>query len=301
MIEFGKIARAIGVCALAASAPGHAANGVVLAPASKWSVDYADDACRLMRTFGPDERKTALVLERFAPGHVLVLVVAGPPLRGARGEVAKFRFGPGQPEAEHPVMHGKLADFAPALIASSIRLSEEGEDDRDETWDELEPARTFADLASEEQQVARGISWLLVKASGHDEVRLELGDMAAPMAALDSCTRELIAHWGIDAERHAPLSRRASPASNPGNWLTYRDYPVHMLRAGMEGLVQFRLMVDESGKATSCHIQSSTRPQEFDDAVCKGLLRRAKFKPALDASGAALASYFRSSVRFELP
>ena len=120
------------------------------------------------------------------------------------------------------------------------------------------------------------------------------------MAAMRRCTDELLTHWGIDLEQHRHLTRGVRPASNPGNWLNSKDYPTKLLRQGMQGIVQIRLSIDERGKPTACHIQQSTRPAEFDAAVCDGLMRRAEFEPALGAEGEPVPSYWHSSVRFEI-
>jgi hypothetical protein len=121
------------------------------------------------------------------------------------------------------------------------------------------------------------------------------------MESLDKCIDELLTHWGIDVEKHKNLKRSPVPAQNPGRWIYSSDYPMDMLQIGQPALVEFRLSVSEDGKPTACHIQATTRPKEFDDAVCKSLLRRAAFEPALDSEGKPIASYWRSRVRFQIP
>jgi len=74
-----------------------------------------------------------------------------------------------------------------------------------------------------------------------------------------------------------------------------------MLYAGQSAIVEFRMIVSDDGSPASCHIQSTTRPKEFDKAVCGSLMKRARFKPALDADGKPLASYYRNTVRFAIP
>lgn len=121
------------------------------------------------------------------------------------------------------------------------------------------------------------------------------------MADLRRCMNELLTHWGIDVERHKSLTRKLVPTDSPGSWLNSRDYPTDLLRDGAQGLVNFRLSVDEKGKVSGCHIQRSTRPEGFDRAVCDALTRRARFEPALDADGNPVNSYFIGSVNFVMP
>lgn len=125
--------------------------------------------------------------------------------------------------------------------------------------------------------------------------------MHAPLAALGKCIDNLLTHWGIDVEKHKTLKREAKPAESPDRWVVTGDYPRKMLDAGQPAIVNFRLSVGADGVPTGCHIQSTTRPKEFDDAVCKSVMRRASFIPALDAEGKPLASYYRNTVRFQIP
>jgi hypothetical protein len=56
--------------------------------------------------------------------------------------------------------------------------------------------------------------------------------------------------------------------------------------------------VNAKGRAVACHIESTTNSDVFDDAVCAALIRRARFEPAIDGNGQAVAAYWRSSARF---
>lgn len=121
------------------------------------------------------------------------------------------------------------------------------------------------------------------------------------MKALRKCVDELLSHWGVDVERIKTATRMPVPKGNPGSWIGVSDYPKDLLRKGAQGLVNFRLSVDKNGRATDCHIQSSTRPEGFDKAVCEAISKKARFKPALDAEGNPFAAYWISRVRFEIP
>jgi len=130
---------------------------------------------------------------------------------------------------------------------------------------------------------------------------LEIGSMRGPLAALDTCIDNLLVSWGVDVEKHKTLSKQAKPLQSPGKWIVSSDYPSNMLSAGQPALVNFRLNIGLDGAPTACHIQATTRPKEFDDAVCKSVMRRARFSPAFDAQGQPLASYYQNNVYFSLP
>ena len=130
---------------------------------------------------------------------------------------------------------------------------------------------------------------------------LDTGAMYKPLAALSQCTENLVARWGIDVKRHADRSQNVVPINNPGYWVTSADYPQDMLRKSQPGLVAFRLIVDEAGNPTSCHIPPTNREKGFDAVVCAALMKRAKFSPALDNQKKPMISYYISRVRFQIP
>lgn len=263
---------------------------LVLEPTSQWHLNYADDACRLVRIFGEGENKSVFLIERYEPGDSFFMIVAGEPLKASRYADTFFRFGPNGHEDDAPTTSGEFGEYSPALMTGGMFLvTPPGFTDRDE--------RENNDNLEEEAAV----SWLEVRRGRRQPVRFELGSMKQPMALMRQCTDELLTHWGIDLEAHRSLTKRAEPKTNPGNWVRSSDYPSDLMLKGGQGIVQFRLSVGADGRPTQCHIQSSTRPEGFDKVVCNALMRRARFEPALDAQGQPIASYWRSTVRFMIP
>ena len=124
--------------------------------------------------------------------------------------------------------------------------------------------------------------------------------MAKPLASLRECSWATVKLWGLDVDQQKRLTRRAEPKGHTTDWFNVDDYPPKMFKAGHQGIVNFRMIIDETGEPLSCHIQESTRPKDFDDAVCKAVMKRARFEPALDAQGKPVASYWRQTVRFLL-
>ena len=269
---------------------------LMLAASSKWNLDYAEDSCRIIRKFGNDDDETTLIIERFSPGDSFSLLVAGKPLASGRfkwGQVTKttVRFGLSEAEQELTVAPASLGD-APGFLVSGVTFAELPDEIADE-----EPAVYHARIAPEREAAVRELS---VSGPFRRDLVLQTGSMGPPMAALRNCIGELLTHWGMDLPRYENRSRDVKPLNNPGRWLVSSDYPREMLSTGQQGLVSFRLMVGPEGKPLSCHIQRSTRPQEFDDAVCRGLMRRAQFNPALDVEGKPMLAFFQSSVRFQM-
>lgn len=302
----GRVGRDLSIfvllAALALPSIAPAKEPLRLKPSSKWNLHYADDSCRMARSFGESDQKIVLTIDRYEPGDALRLSFIGKPADTSLDEgMVRVRFGPVEAEQEVKFYPGTLSDKTPTLILQrSVRIASYSPEvlaasesaikarQYDFPWPQITP----------EQEAAA--TFIEVTRSIRQPFVLETGSLGAPLAALRKCTDELLDHWGIDVAKHAALSRPVKPKSNPGNWVKSSDYPSEMLMMGKRAIVHFRLNVDAAGKPTACHIQQSTRPKAFDDAVCKAIMRNAKFEPALDAAGTPIVSYWLNSVVFHI-
>jgi len=276
---------------------------LVLEPSSAWHVDYADDSCRLSRTFGEGGNAVVAAMERSEPGDVFELAVAGPSLSIYDPPEARYRFGPNGSNTQRFSDVGTFGAFAPALIADQAALAGGANVVTQGTAQPrgqpaASPTPTSQQPGGSGHVSSTTVTWLEVGSPGRTAVRLAQGPMAEPMAALSACTDDLIAEWGLDVVAHRSLTRKATPANFIGNWMTDRDRPAGLLARGEHAVVRFRLIVDTAGKPTACHVQKSDVAEPFKTVTCKMLMRRARFKPALDSDGAPVVSYFRSAVRF---
>lgn len=267
---------------------------------SNWVLSYEDDSCLLVRQFGEDKDQIILRLTRFGPGHDFRITLAGKPVRVRNNRRPySIRFGEYEPEQKIEYGIGTLGKI-PALIGFKAHLigpviESELKTVKPEKGEIIE-YRTY-DIDEERYAVARDI---YLNLPFKKPMVLKTGSLAKPFAAFDKCVDELLTHWGIDVERHKAIAVNARPATPPERWMKSSDYPKKMLSNYQPGLVNFRLSVNDAGVATDCHIQQTTRPPEFDKAVCRGLMRRSKFHPALDSEGKPMASYYRNAVRFQI-
>jgi len=275
---------------------------VVLQPSSPWSLNYADDSCRLARLFGEGKQKTLLQLEQFEPNRQFMLAIAGGGF-GNRLEPGETRvqFGPAHPPQVVYPHGGALGEYSPAMIVSSARVREVESYEQEGRKRDLERYELFEPDNPVTEADEQYVEWIGIEHRGSSRLRLETGTMGDAFAALNACSEELLTHWGLDLERYKARSMPPIPKRSPGTWLSYSDYPSSMLRKELQGLVYFRVMIDAEGKPSSCHIQQSSRPEDFEKAVCRAIMRRARFEPALDADGEPMASYYRNTVRFTLP
>lgn len=97
------------------------------------------------------------------------------------------------------------------------------------------------------------------------------------------------------------VARRAVPSGNPGNWATASDYPSRDLREGNQGITRFMLAIGLDGRVQSCTVVQSSGFAGLDEATCRHVMRRARFKPAADGNGQPAVGEYSSSIRWEIP
>lgn len=82
---------------------------------------------------------------------------------------------------------------------------------------------------------------------------------------------------------------------------SWEDYPVDAVHRGSEGTVRFRLGIDAAGRATDCAVLDSSSDADLDRATCAILMARARYTPARDADGRAVAGIDFGRVTWQLP
>lgn len=261
--------------------------------AGPWRIDYGSQSCRLVRDFSDGTDTLSLGFERFLPGPGLRLVVAGDRELARRGTTARFRYGPAGAEQRQKVYASTLSDGRPALVLRSAALLERPSAGS--------PAETegapFSFFVGEELSAAEQVDSLRFTRGVRGNPVVILGPMRKPVEALQSCIADLMRDWGLDMEQMVRMSRQAEPERPPQSWMDSADYPPEMLRQGRQGVVEFRLVVDERGQIATCHVDLDT-PGPFGEATCNAIRRRARFKPALDADGKPMRALYVCSVDF---
>ncbi|HSJ79051.1 MAG TPA: energy transducer TonB [Erythrobacter sp.] len=277
-------------CSLAlSSAPAAAADGLVLAPSAEWQYNEYEDRCRASREFGDDKNRTALWIEQGGVEANYNLTLIGRPLRHPYGGGIHVRFGE-EPEFIRSYIAAVSSQGRPVLRMYGVTITQ--------------PRLTPADNAPAPEPAfdvaqADRITELNLRTSIRQPLRLELGPMIEPLGFLGLCGAKLS---GVLSNAGRPLTGEATApvAIGPDTWLTPTDYPAYLVRAGMGGKLETRITVNREGKASSCYVAQSDRPQLFDDTVCLALLKRAQFEPARNGKGEPVASYYFYAVTFEV-
>lgn len=275
------------LCAAIVTIPAAAAKDPapeLLAHAGKWQVDYDKEACHLLAKFGAGDDEVIARFTRYQPGDPFDLTLYGKRLRGLPPRLnVEVAFGPAGAPLAREAMTG-TAGKTPMLLLSELRL--DGAAGETANLPTIAPAREAA-AADATFKIPRKPAF-----------RLGFGSLGAPLAALRACQTDLLRHWGFDPETEARLSRRVMPAGEPARWLDTAEHPLPPEIADNNVVVQYRLDVDSDGLVSACHILYRTEPDAFGDVTCSEMTRNARFRPALDAAGKPVRSFYVNKVRW---
>lgn len=88
---------------------------------------------------------------------------------------------------------------------------------------------------------------------------------------------------------------------DPAGWFGPDTYPLPALEERQKGRVGFRLAIDATGAVRRCDITRSSGFSALDAGTCALMMDRARFTPALDATGKPVPGSFVLAVNWELP
>lgn len=265
-------------------------------PASAWSVDYGDDYCRLARSFTSEAgAEVALALERIQAAPLMRLILVGQGLsvyRSAQG--IGYRFLPeGATMPPARFARSETAEGQVWLNLGSVSLMP-----REFPAPGEEP-KPFDRAA--EQEAAGQVTGISFEGGLTTPITLETGSLKQPIAALQACADELLTHWELDAAAHQQMSRPAYPDGGTTGWIPTGTIGFGDFDKLTGSANEIRLMIDASGNVTGCQVHWPSLSHTTNRRLCDSLTRNAKFKPALDANGEPMASYFTTSPFFLLP
>jgi TonB family protein len=84
-------------------------------------------------------------------------------------------------------------------------------------------------------------------------------------------------------------------------WIQTDDYPAAALRNEEQGLVMVVLQVGAEGRVLDCRITFSSGSTALDSTTCRIFRSRARYRPARNRAGDAVAAMVREQVRWVLP
>jgi hypothetical protein len=273
----------------AATVPAAAQDAVDLyKPAGPWAVDYGDDYCRLARNFSNGTNTLSVAFERIQPAADMRLILVGPDLKTYRSaEEIGWHFLPGDPERKARATQSQTADgkqwynLGPVTITPFVPPAPPPPYDR-----------------SAEQTAAKALTGFVIDGSVTTPVQVDTGDLGAPIAALQACADELAKSWGLDPAKLQTQKSAAIAKGGGVGWLPMGTVAFADFAKLGGGSNQVRLMVDATGKPTSCAVHWPSLDQTTNDKICKTLLANARFTPAMDSAGQAMPGYWVASPLF---
>lgn len=267
---------------------------VTLRPSSSWALDYGENRCRIVRTFGDEEEKTIFYLEQRQPSDNVTWVVGGALVEQLHAKY-KFtvKFGPGfAPFEIKPKVAMTLGEFGDAISGYGFK---EQSEDQDESA-EAQPVG----LPVLEVDQGKAVDWIEIS-RGSKTYRLNTGNLGPVFEAMNSCMLDLVKFWGADPE--ILRKRKTLPkVTNLGKVarMVQEHFPSDALRKRAQADLLIRVLVEADGTASKCFIHGITNAEQFDNEACVVFLEAAKFEPALDMDGRPVASYYINRILYRV-
>lgn len=96
-------------------------------------------------------------------------------------------------------------------------------------------------------------------------------------------------------------SQSARAKTNLAGYVSDADYPSDAIRREEQGTTRFRLAVGPDGRVSDCAVTGSSGSAALDMATCRLMKSRARFSPARDSSGNAVADVVTNAISWRLP
>lgn len=247
---------------------------------------YNNGSCDLAREFGEGNDKIIVLFTRLEPGVTFNLRLFGRPFKSSDA-FQNVRFAFGDVPAAHPLRNRLSGTIGATPFVDLGSLTLAGP----------RPEGDAANPLITPEFEAR-VNKMTICPHRGSIYRLRIGSMRATMQAMRTCTDDMVRSWGYDPAVLATALRPVAAIGDPGSWLGSDDYPSQQLYAGELDVVEFRLDVDETGKATGCATLRRAGDEAFARVTCKLMMRRARFVPALDKDGNPAKSYYINRVNW---
>lgn len=250
------------IAALAVS--GQPAAAAPLQPTGKWTMDYTPTSCEAKRRFG----------------DIAIAIIPGP--LGESTRVMVELPGKAGRARQYPAVidpgDGRGVAKATAIIFPLAKAGTRG------VYSVLPNALVDRAMSSGTINMEVGNPRLRI-AVETATVSLALGSTTALRKALDTCMADLRTQWGMV---NGKLPRPAMASSAKGDVRSVfrsEDYPEEAADRNQSGRTQFMLMIGRDGSVMDCVVTESSGIASLDAMGCQVIRERAKFKPAIDASG----------------
>jgi TonB family protein len=125
-----------------------------------------------------------------------------------------------------------------------------------------------------------------------------LDGLSGALPALERCVSDHLQRLSLDETGRARIAQ--PPDADLSRYVSDGDYPLFMVGLGISGTVRARLLVGADGAVIDCYINQSSGNAPLDYMTCQ-TLSRAKFTPAKDSSGRAVAGAVLQTIVWRVP
>ena len=246
-----------------------------LLPTSPWSVEYAESACVLSRSFGGTPNAPIATLQ-LKPSSF--------------AKTAFLTFVTNTSRRKPPVQRLATVGFLPS-----------GRKERVEYWLKWasKPPRQSMDFHMEADLLKSLYSSDSMSVTLEGDMLLDVTNMkiAGALGALRSCQDDLLRKWGLDP---TIIDRIATPAvplrGGFVRWLKPSDWPADAIRARVSGRSLIAWKIKADGKPAECRIITSSGHRSLDVMACAVVIERGAYTPALDHAGQPMTTYETQNV-----
>lgn len=239
---------------------------------ARWAVDYGKDKCRLIRNLTVAGKAYRLEIERGLLWNGYSWNLYGT-------ELPTYSQAP-------PIDIGVETRTGTQRVGAYSRVSDS----------DGEKAISWFD--ADGHILSAGLDNRYIRLTGPKklDISIDLPHLAEAIKAMDVCENDLLASWGIDAARLRALAVRAEPSNDPARWVMVNDYPLADAASKNGGMVTFLISISAEGAPTGCRIVNSSGFASLDTRACQLVLSRAAFRPARDANGQSVPSFYANRI-----
>lgn len=271
----------------------------VFKPAGSWTLDVGDDYCRISRPFSDGTQQLTFAMERVQPTNTARVLLIGNGVKVFRSaDQFDYSLLPGGGARKGPFWRSETAEkqqflsMGDVLLAPAPPIPSGAPAGPPPPPDFSKPLPFPPYDRAAELAFAQGINGLAITGGVTAPVEIDTGGLKGPVDALQKCADDLLVYWKLDAAKHQAMTRAAQPSATPSDWLPAGTIEFGDFAKLGDSANQVRVMVSAEGKPTACAVVRPSLEKKTNDEICKALMAKGQFFPALDAGGQPMASYW---------
>jgi hypothetical protein len=209
MRQAAVVLGAVGSLAVATPAASEPRPARSLEPSSTWVLDYADERCSLLRSFGSGDDSISLQIDSFGSWNEFRVTVSDKvvPRSKKPAGTGGFRLTGDPEDREAPLLQGTLGETRVPAVSFGMGFIPYGDEERLAKATGEEQWRLKFEILKPRPEFERTVDTIRVIFDRGAPIDLHVGSMADPLAAMRTCIDDLYRSWGID-----PVAKRRSRA-----------------------------------------------------------------------------------------